>query len=301
MRSPSTVKVQMGPDGTFRDEWGIPMVRTGVFMSVVGHPLGEADVDDLDRYPWPDPFAPGRTEGLRAKALHYRQETDYALVSRAPISVGLFEMGCYLRGTDRFLMDLVADKAFADKLLGKVSDVLLGMMEVYMGAIGDLVDIVTWGEDLAHQRGMFFSLNTYREMFKPHHAEIFAHTKRKAPNAKIMFHCCGGMRPLIPEFAEAGVDIIQSLQPSAVGMDPFELKRDFGDLVSFQGGIDVQHAMPGTLADVEEELKTKLRAFAPGGGYILTTSNNLQADIPPENAAHLFKLAREWGRYPISV
>jgi uroporphyrinogen decarboxylase len=301
LRSPSNFQVQINPDGTFKDEWGIPMIRTGVYMSVVGHPLAGATIDDIDSYPWPDPYAPGRTSGLREKARHYREHTDYALVSRAPISVGLFEMGCFLRGTDVFLMDLVADKALAHHLLGKISEVLLGLMDVYMDAVGDLVDIVTWGEDLAHQRGLFFSLDTYREMFKPYHTRIFTHVKRKAPNAWLMFHCCGSSRPLIPELAEAGADIIQSVQPLAADMDSFQLKRDFGHLVSFQGGIDLQEAMVGSLEDVEEEVKTRIRALAPGGGYILTTSNNVQEDVPPENLVHLFRCAKEWGRYPIHI
>ena len=301
LRPPDTFKVQINPDGTFKDEWGIPMIRTGVFMSVAGHPLAGAEIGDLDSYPWPDPYAPGRTTGLRERGLHYRENTDYALVSRAPISVGLFEMGCYLRGTEVFLMDLVADKSFAHRLLGKISEVLLGLMDVYMDAIGDLVDIVTWGEDLAHQQGLFFSLQTYRDMFKPYHTQIFSHVKRKAPNSRLMFHCCGACRPLIPELKETGVDIIQSVQPLAANMDSFELKREFGKRISFQGGIDVQQAMIGSLADVEHELETRLRAFAPGGGYILATSNNVQEDIPPENLVHLFRCAKDWGRYPIRL
>jgi uroporphyrinogen decarboxylase len=198
-------------------------------------------------------------------------------------------------------MDLVANKPFAHKLLGKISEVFLGLMDVYMGAIGDLVDIVTWGEDLAHQRGTFFSLKTYREMLKPYHTRIFAQVKRQAPNAKVMFHCCGSVRPLISDLNEAGADIIQSVQPLAEGMDSFALKKDFGSRVSFQGAIDVQQAMIGSLADVETEVKTRLRALAPGGGYILTTSNNVQEDIPPENLVHLFRCAKEWGRYPIHL
>ncbi len=301
LRSPSDFKIQMDSEGRFKDEWGIPQIRTGVYMSVIGHPLAGAEASDLDAYPWPDPYASGRTAGLREKALHYRQNTDFALVARAPVSVGLFEIGCFLRGTDIFLMDLVANKPFAHKLLGKISEVFLGLLDVYMDAICDLVDIVTWGEDLAHQTGLFFSLNTYREMFKSHHTELFNLVKRKAPRAKVMFHCCGAARPLVPDLAEAGADIIQSLQPLAAGMNSFDLKRAFGERVSFQGGIDVQRAMIGTLVDVEEELKCRLRAFAPGGGYILATSNNVQEDIPPENLVHLFRCAREWGRYPISV
>ena len=170
-----------------------------------------------------------------------------------------------------------------------------------MNVVGDLVDIVTWGEDLAHQRGLFFSMSTYREMFKPLHTRIFAHVKRLAPKAKLMFHCCGSVRPLISDFIEAGVDIVQSVQPLAVNMDIFALKREYGERVSFQGAIDVQQAMPGTLADVENEVKARLRALAPGGGYILTTSNNVQEDIPPENLVHLFRCARKWGQYPINI
>jgi len=301
LKSPSNFQLQMDPDGTFKDEWGIPMIHTGVSMSVVGHPLAGAESGDLDSHPWPDAYAPGRTAGLREQALHYRNNTDYALVARAPMSVGLFETGCFLRGTDVFLMDLVANKPFAHKLLGKISEVFFGLMDVYMDAIGDLVDIVTWGEDLAHQRGQFFSLKTYREMFKHHHTEIFRHTKRKAPKARLMFHCCGSVRPFVIDFLEAGVDILQSVQPLAANMDMFELKREFGERISFQGAIDVQEAMPGTQADVEREVKDRLRALAPGGGYILAPCNNVQEDIPPENLVHLFRCAREWGRYPINI
>lgn len=301
MRSPSNCQVKNSPDGAFTDEWGIPMLHTGVYMSVTGHPLAGAESGDLDSYPWPDPFAPGRTSGLREQVLGYRRNTDYALVARAPASVGLFEIGCFLRGTDVFLMDLVANKPFAHKLLGKIADVFLGLMDVYMDAVGDLVDIVTWGEDLAHQRSLFFSLNTYREMFKRLHTRIFAHIKRKAPHAKLMFHCCGSVRPLVGDFIEAGVDIVQSVQPLAASMDLFELKREFGKRVSFHGAIDVQQALPGTLTDVENEVKARLRALAPGGGYILAPCNNVQEDIPPENLVHLYRCANEWGRYPISV
>jgi uroporphyrinogen decarboxylase len=84
-------------------------------------------------------------------------------------------------------------------------------------------------------------------------------------------------------------------------MDLFELKREFGERVSFQGAIDVQQALPGTLIDVENEVKARLRALAPGGGYILAPCNNVQEDIPPENLVRLYQYAREWGRYPINV
>ena len=92
LKSPSTFKVQVNPDGTFKDEWGIPLIRKGAFMSVIGHPLARADMSDLDSYPWPAPYAPGRTDGLREKAQYYRQQTDYALVSRAPMSSSLFSL-----------------------------------------------------------------------------------------------------------------------------------------------------------------------------------------------------------------
>jgi uroporphyrinogen decarboxylase len=138
-------------------------------------------------------------------------------------------------------------------------------------------------------------------MFKHHHTEIFRHTKRKAPKARLMFHCCGSVRPFVIDFLEAGVDILQSVQPLAANMDMFELKREFGERISFQGAIDVQEAMPGTQADVEREVKDRLRALAPGGGYILAPCNNVQEDIPPENLVHLFRCAREWGRYPINI
>ncbi len=159
------------------------------------------------------------------------------------------------------------------------------------------MDIVTWGEDLAHQHGTFFSLKTYQEMLKPHHTEIFTQVKRQAPNAKVMFHCCGSVRPLILELNEAGADIIQSVQPLADGMDSFTLKKDFGSRVTFQGAIDVQQAMIGA-SRMSNGSENPAARSSPGGGYILTTSNNVQEDIPPENLVHLFRCAKDLGAVP---
>ena len=116
-----------------------------------------------------------------------------------------------------------------------------------------------------------------------------------------MFHSCGGIRPFIPDLIEIGLQVLDPVQPLAAGMDSAELKRDFGDRLTFHGGVDEQHVLPfGTEDDVVAEVQLRLRAFAPGGGYILAPSHYVQADTPPANIVAMCRAAQQFGRYPIT-
>jgi uroporphyrinogen decarboxylase len=115
-----------------------------------------------------------------------------------------------------------------------------------------------------------------------------------------MLHSCGSIRPYIPDLIDAGIQVLDPVQPLAANMDSRELKRDFGTRLAFHGGIDIQQVLPfGSEADVEQEVHSRIQAFAPGGGYILAPSHAIQADVPPANIVAMCRAAVKHGQYPL--
>ena len=123
--------------------------------------------------------------------------------------------------------------------------------------------------------------------------------KKKAPQAKIFFHSCGNIRPILPDFIEMGIDIINPVHIRAEGMAPDLLKKEFGgDLVFWGGGVDTQETLPhGTPQQVRDEVKRNIDWFAPGGGFVFNTIHNIQADVPPENIVAMYETVLEYGIY----
>jgi uroporphyrinogen decarboxylase len=153
------------------------------------------------------------------------------------------------------------------------------------------------GDDVAQQSGLWMSPRAYRTYIKPRHAEIIRWIKARSP-AKIIHHCCGGCADILDDLVEIGVDILNPTQTTAKGMEPYKLKRRFGDRLAFWGGIDVTHLLPnGSVADVEREVKRHLDALAPGGGYVFAPSHIILPDCKPENVLAMYKTALEYGRY----
>jgi uroporphyrinogen decarboxylase len=178
-------------------------------------------------------------------------------------------------------------------------------MESGMEAVGDLVDIVRLsGEDLGTQLAPMISPRMFQALVQPRFARLWGMARKKIaeknPNARLMLHSCGNIRPLIPAWIEMGLDILDPIQPRAKGMEPAALKRDFGDQLSFHGGIDIQNILPfGSEQDVINEVRRYLRALAPGGGYIVAPAHNVQSDVPPQNLVAMRDAIAEFGSYPI--
>jgi len=137
---------------------------------------------------------------------------------------------------------------------------------------------------------------TYDEFIKPCHADLVRTIKEKYPNVKVMIHCDGGVRPLLPSFIDAGIDILNPVQVTAKGMEPETLKKDFGKDLAFQGGIDTQQILrTGSPEEVAEEVKRMIDVMSPGGGYLLGPSHNFLPDIPIENIVAMFATAQSYG------
>ena len=168
----------------------------------------------------------------------------------------------------------------------------------FMQAIGDIVDVVMIGDDLAGQKGPLFSPKFYRQIVKPRQKRLVQHLKTLT-SAKIWYHTCGSCGPYIPELLDNGIDILNPIQISARNMDPQQLKETFGSqLVLWGGGIDSQHILPNaTPEEVRTHVKRNIEIFKPGGGYVFNNVHNIQYGVPAENTVALFEAAYEYGFY----
>jgi len=122
--------------------------------------------------------------------------------------------------------------------------------------------------------------------------------KEYNPHAYLMLHSDGAIGRLLPDLLALGIDVLHPLEPLPATDIP-AIKARFGEQVTFLGGIDISHAMPGTPQQVIDEVRLRIAQLAPGGGYILAPSNHLQADVPPENVVTLFETAQTSGKYPL--
>jgi uroporphyrinogen decarboxylase len=283
------------PDGSFRDEFGVVWQKAGEgHYAPTGNPLRDATLTDLDAFPWPDPLNPGRIRSLREQARRMQEETPYAVVLSLP--VGFVHLSQYLRGYEQWLMDIVLNPGFLDTLLDRTLDWWLAMSGAVLDQAGPFVDIVAFGDDVAFQDRPMLDLARYRRLLKPRHRRMIQLIKSRSP-AKVLYHSCGAVKSLIPEFIDIGVDALNPIQVSSAGMDTAELKALFGNQISFWGGIDTQHVLPrGTPDEVRAEVRRRIRDLAPGGGYVLASVHNIQEDVPPQNILAMVDEAWEFGR-----
>jgi uroporphyrinogen decarboxylase len=300
IRPPAGWTLKMEPDNSFVDEWGTRWRKpeSSLYYDPVGYPLEHATIDDLEDYPWPVPGDPARTAGLREQARKLYDETGYALCTDT-VGLGIFETSWMLRGFQNFLCDLAGDQEFASALMARVCEVKIGMYRQLMAAVGEYLEVVFVSDDLGTQDGPMISLDLFRRMIRPHEERLWRDIKSRT-RAKLFLHSCGSVRQFIPDLIEMGLDILNPTQPSAYQMDTAELKRQYGRNLVFWGAVDEQGALSrGTPEQVREEVCRRIHDLAPGGGYVLAPSHNIQADVSPENIVAMYRSALELGRYPI--
>lgn len=279
----------------FGVRWSMPDDQQ-LYMDITAHPLADATIRDLDQRPWPRGDDPSRFSGLRAQAMQLRKETPYAICTG--IGGVIYEYCWYQRGLERWLMDLVQDPDFCAALLDKMLTYWKGFYTAYMAEVGDLVDVVMIGDDLAGQHGPIYNPEIYRRLVKPRQKALVQHIK-SLTKARIWYHTCGDCSFLIPDLIDNGADILNPVQIGLKGMQPKALKEKFGRQICFWGGgIDNQHVLPyATPQQVREHVRTNLEAFKPGGGYVFNNVHNIQLGVPPENVIALFDAAYEFGFY----
>lgn len=290
---PSSYSLKM-TNNEFVDEWGLQKRIVDGAAQQYGYPLKNATIDDLEKYPWPDPYDESRVVGLRQRIKRIYEHSDYAISSRA-VTHGFFELSWELCSMDRFLRDMIVDKEFANAVLDRVLEIQIGMYDLLLSEVGEYLQVVQTADDYGTQRGPMMSPKLLREMILPRRKKLNAFIKKKAPHVKISHHTCGSVYAFVEDLIDCGIDILNPAQPLAKDMDSFRLKREFGDRLCFHGSVDEQQALVGPLEVLEEEIKTRIRAFAPGGGFIIAPTSNFQDDMPLENILNFVPFARKYG------
>jgi len=243
--------------------------------------------------PWDWSDKPDFWQFLREKTIELKNKTDKALL--LGIGCNLFEWGSFLRRLDQFLMDLLMEPHKVHALLDALMESHLATLQKTCEAVGDVIDIIKFGDDLGMINGPFFSSEIYREYFKPRHKMLCDYVKAHS-SMHTMLHCCGGIYELMPDLIDAGFEILNPIQINAKDMEPERLKKEFGKDVTFWGGgCDTGRILNrATPAEVKKHVLHNLEVFSQGGGFVFTTVHNIMPDVPPENIVAMFDAVNEF-------
>ena len=243
--------------------------------------------------PWDHASEPDFWTQLRQRALALRAKSDRALVVVA--GCNLFEWGTFLRRMDLFLMDLVSQPEKVEGLLDALMEQHLATLEKVCEAVGDVADILRFGDDLGTDQGPFMAPRTYRSLFKPRHTMLNEYVKKHS-QMKTYLHSCGSIYRLLPDLIEAGYDVINPVQTMSRDMEPVRLKKEFGSQITFWGGgANTRWILNhGTPEEVKEDVRRNIEILAPGGGFVFNTIHNILPDVPPENVVAMFEAIDEY-------
>jgi len=281
----------LGPDadaalasGTV-DEWGVWWKQSGTFhLAHIESPLRHAEsLDEMRDWPWPDLDAPYRFEGVAAEVAALQGQG----LAVAAFAGSIFEQAWYVRGLEAMLMDMLAEPEIADWFFERTAR----MQRVAAEALARAgVDIIITGDDVANQNSLMMSIETWRTFLKPRLAATIAAAKAVRPEVRIFYHSDGNVADLIPDLIEAGVDILNPVQPEC--MEPAAIKARYGDRLSFWGTVSVQKTMPfGSPDEVRREVAERIATVGKDGGFILAPAHVLGPEVPWENIVAFFEAA----------
>ena len=271
------------PDGSYMDTWGV--VRSAVknakdtYMEISKYPLADmTSIDELEEYIFPEidwfdfSVIPNQIEQIAKSG-------DYAIMASGG---NIFEASWYMRGFENMFADLLAEKEFATRLVGKVTDFFINRTRKILEAAKGRIDLMFTADDIGGQNDLLISLPLWEEMLKPYHKKL--NETIHEYGAKVMYHSDGAVMKAVDGLIDMGIDVLEALQFDAQGMDPVALKERTGDKLCFHGGVSVQATLPfGTPEEVEAEVKERIKVLGQNGGYILAPSHAVQAGTPPEN------------------
>ena len=311
-RGPSLAadRLRRHDDGSFEDHWGVRRRYQTVtgrresgepytwrYKHLVHSPLAAAEtVADIERHAWPDAAA-WDYSGVRESCLAIRAAGCAVVFGGDRLDrTAQLKAAMYLRGTEQFMADLALQPAMAECLLEHVAAYYLDYNRRVFEAAGGNIDVFFMGDDMGTQSSTWVSPEMYRRFFQGRFARF--NEQAHAHGAKTMYHTCGKVTALVGQFVEAGLDVLQSLQPASMEGDLAELKRQYGRDLCLAGGIDIQHLLPrGTPGQIAEQVRQRAGVLGAGGGYIFGTAHNILPDSPTENILALIEAYRRFGRY----
>jgi uroporphyrinogen decarboxylase len=273
----------------YLDIWGhqlrIAHNPTGAYEEFSVWPLSSAQsLEDARQYPWPEPdwwdFS-----SLPEVLKKMDSPTEYHIRFRVG---SIFETAWQLRGMQEFLMDLAIDPAIPIYMMDRILDVHKENTRRVLEIAGDRLDMIYFYDDVATQNSLMISKNMWRDLIRPRHMQIIEIAKTFGK--PVMYHCDGAIGSLIPELIDMGIDLLNPIQIDAKGMDPAWLKAEYGQQISFHGGIDIVHTLPkGSIKEVEKEVRERVRVLGKDGGYVLASSHHIQSDTPTENVIAMYQ------------
>jgi uroporphyrinogen decarboxylase len=286
---------QIGPN-LYRDKFGIEWRKAdhdyGSYCEFAAHPL--ADLAAYDDYPWPDPLVAEREAIEGCRELVATEGDSYAIMGSIPCTI--FESAWYLRGLEAFLMDIAANRDFAEELLERSMRYGLAVSKELVRAG---VDILWWGDDIAHENGPMIRPADFRDLIKSRYAIMVQEVRQINKDVKIAFHTDGKVGWALDDLVEIGIDMLNPLQPDV--NDSETIKRRYGDRLSFWGNVDTRTVMSrGSVEDVVAEVRKVLRTLSPGGGHIFCSNHGIQ-DTPRalDNVLAFYWAFEKFSRYPI--
>jgi uroporphyrinogen decarboxylase len=244
-----------------------------------------ADVDRL----WPRKWRPENRTFAPAREQVARWDDEGVTPAVQVRLPALFNLHRRMRGENAAFLDLAEGNAVLTRGLDRMTEFNEAMIDLAFDTLGDRLDLVGLAEELGMQTGLMYSPATIRKEFFPRLGRLFARARRRG--AKVFYHSCGAIEPLIEELIDLGVDVLNPIQPRLPGMEPEHLAARFGGRVCFCGGIDMQRLLPqGTPAEVRREVERYVGCLGPG--YIIDAANILHPDIPTGNVKALYEAKR---------
>ncbi len=257
------------------------------FESYQGNFVGRIHVDDKEV----------AYAGKLARELH--ETTDKCVV--ADYFGTVLENAQGIVGWDEIYVKMIAEPEVAKYFLERLTDALLEGLKRYVPAVRDHVQVIVFADDIGQQQGPMLSPEMYREFLKPFHAKLWSYVRENS-DMKVFYHSDGAILELLPDLIDAGVQVLNPVQTDVVGMDPAKLKQEFGrDLVFWGAGVDTHSVLDkGSPAQVREDVRRRVEALAPGGGWIWASIHNMLSNVRPENILAAVDAAHDFGKYPIA-
>lgn len=288
-----TLIARMPVGATFFDQTYFPYLEDYPDdFSDLDHQMGKVLWSALVHSPWDHANDPDFYKTLREKTLKLRESTDKALMITC--GCNLFEWGTFLRRIDNFLMDTYADEENVEALVEQLMIRHLATLEKVCESVGDIVDILRFGDDFGMDTGMFMSREKYQTLFKPYHTKLneYVHTHSKM---KTFLHSCGSLYPIIPDLIEAGYDVLNPVQTTAYQMDPEVLKREFGkDITFWGGGCNTRTILNrATPKEVYEYTRRMIDIFNHDGGFVFNQEHNIMPDVPAVNILAMYQAVED--------
>jgi hypothetical protein len=281
------------------------------FDSIIRQPpLDDAHLNVEDNLEEFAPLSADDVAHFRSEAERLFTQTDRAILANfggtgfgdiALVPAPMLKYPKGIRDVEEWYVSTVTRRDYIYRIFERQCEIALANLETAYRAVGDRIAVVfISGTDFGMQAASFISPKAYRDLYQPFHRTLNDWVHHHTP-WKTFIHTCGSVVNLLEDFIAAGFDILNPVQCSAAGMDPFELKRHFGERIVFWGGgVDTQRTLPfGTPEQVRAEVRARIRAFAPGGGFVFNTIHNIQPRTPVENLLAMFEALREYGQYPV--